>query len=455
MPRRHEAWGRMPTTVIKNARIVTDGRVTASDLKIRDGRIDTVAARIDTPAGAVEIDAAGAFLLPGMIDDQVHFREPGFEHKGTIATESKAAIAGGITSYMEMPNCNPQTISEAALRDKHARAARVSLANWAFYLGATNDNLEAIKSVDRRLACGVKVFMGASTGNMLVDNPRTLDGIFSSAPLLIATHCEDTPTIQANEALARARYGDDIPIHEHPHIRSVEACYRSSSLAVDLARRHGSRLHILHLTTARELELFRAGSDPNKRITAEVCAHHLFFNDTWYAAKGALIKCNPAIKSQSDQQALFDAVIDGRIDVIATDHAPHTLEEKGRKYAQSPSGLPLVQHALLTLLEHVFAGRLTIEQVVEKTAHAPARLFHVAERGFIREGYRADLTLIDPNSSTEVDTSPIYSKCGWTPFAGFVFRSRIRATFVNGLLMYHDGAFVADEPAMALTFDRS
>jgi dihydroorotase len=453
MPRRHEIEP-MPTTVIKNARIVTDGRVTASDLKIKGGRIDTLAARIDTPAGAAEIDAAGAFLLPGMIDDQVHFREPGFEHKGTIATESRAAIAGGITSYMEMPNCNPQTISEAALRDKHARAARVSLANWAFYLGATNDNLEAIKSVDRHLACGIKVFMGASTGNMLVDNPRTLDGIFSSTPLLIATHCEDTPTIQANEALARARYGDDIPIREHPHIRSVDACFRSSSLAVDLARRHGARLHILHLTTARELELLQKGSDPDKRITAEACVHHLFFNDTWYATKGALIKCNPAIKSQSDQLALLNAVNDGRIDVIATDHAPHTLEEKGRKYAQSPAGLPLVQHALLTLLEHVFAGRLTIEMVVEKTAHAPARLFQIAERGFIREGYWADLTLIDPNSSTEVDTSPIYSKCAWTPFAGFVFRSRVRATFVNGRLMYRDGVFTADDPAMALTFVR-
>jgi len=445
----------MPTTVIKNARIVSDGRVNTSDLKIRDGRIDTLASRIDTPPGADEIDAAGAYLLPGMIDDQVHFREPGFEHKGTIATESKAAIAGGITSYMEMPNCNPQTISEDALRDKHARASRVSLANWAFYLGATNDNLESIKSVDAHLTCGVKVFMGASTGNMLVDNPKTLDGIFSSTPLLIATHCEDTPTIQANEALARERYGEDIPMREHPLIRSVDACFRSSSLAVELARRHGARLHILHLTTARELELLDKGSSSQKRITAEACVHHLFFNDTWYATKGTLIKCNPAIKSQTDQQALLAAVNDGRIDVIATDHAPHTLEEKSRKYAQAPAGLPLVQHALLTLLEHVFAGRLTIEMVVEKTAHAPARLFQIAERGFIREGYWADLALIDPNTPTAVDASPVYSKCAWTPFAGFVFRSRVRATFVNGRLLYRDGTFFANDPAMALTFSRS
>ncbi len=287
----------MSITVIKNARIVNEGNVTEGDLKIRDGRIDTVAARIATPTGASEIDANGAYLIPGMIDDQVHFREPGFEHKGTIATESKAAIAGGVTSYMEMPNCNPQTITHAALRDKHTRAARVSLANYGFYLGATNDNLEVVKAVDPLLACGVKVFMGASTGNMLVDNPTTLEGIFSSTPLLIATHCEDTPTIQANEARARARYGDDIPVTEHPNIRSVEACFRSSSMAVGLAKRHGTRLHILHLTTAREMSLFEPGSSPSKRITAEVCAHHLFFDDTWYATKGNDIKCNPAVKS--------------------------------------------------------------------------------------------------------------------------------------------------------------
>ncbi len=444
----------MSITIIKNARIVNEGTTRAGDLKIRNGRIEAIAAQLTTPAGATEIDAAGSYLLPGMIDDQVHFREPGFEHKGTIATESRAAIAGGITSYMEMPNCNPLTVTAAALADKHTRAAKVSLANYAFYFGATNDNLEAIKAVDAQLTCGVKVFMGASTGNMLVDNPATLEGIFSSTPLLIATHCEDTPTIQANEAAARARYGDDIPIAEHPRIRSEEACYRSSSLAVNLARRHGARLHVLHLTTARELEHFQKGSSPDKRITAEACVHHLFFNDTWYGAKGNLIKCNPAIKTAADQQALLAAVTDGRIDVIATDHAPHTREEKARAYGQAPAGLPLVQHALLTLLEHVHAKRLTIEQVVEKTAHAPARLFHVAERGFIREGYRADLTLIDPNSLTEVDATPVYSKCGWTPFAGFVFRSRVRATFVNGRLMYRDGEFLANDPAMALEFDR-
>ena len=444
----------MSITVIKNARIVNEGSITGGDVQIRNGRIDIIAPQIDSPSGAREIDARAAYLMPGMIDDQVHFREPGFEHKGTIATESKAAIAGGITSYMEMPNCNPLTVTHAALRDKHDRAARVSLANYAFYLGATNDNLDVVKSVDPALTCGIKVFMGASTGNMLVDNPATLEGIFASTPLLIATHCEDTPTILANEARARARFGDDIPMSEHPNIRSVEACYKSSSLAVDLARRHGARLHVLHLTTQRELTLFQPGPSERKRITAEVCAHHLYFNDTWYTTKGSDIKCNPAIKSAADQNALLDAVNDGRIDVIATDHAPHTREEKARKYAQAPSGLPLVQHALLTLLEHVHAGRLSIERVVEKTAHAPARLFHVAERGFIREGYWADLTLIDPTLATEVDTSPVYSKCGWTPFGGIVFRSRVRATFVNGVLMYRDGAFEANDTAMALRFVR-
>ncbi len=444
----------MSITVIKNARIVNEGVVTEADLRIRDGRIDAIAAQLDSPAGALEIDANGAYLLPGMIDDQVHFREPGLEHKGTIATESRAAIAGGVTSYMEMPNSNPQTITEAALRDKHTRAAQVSLANYAFYLGATNDNLEVVKSIDQSLACGVKVFMGASTGNMLVDNPATLDGIFSGTDLLIATHCEDTPTIQANEARAKARWGEDIPMREHPNIRSAEACFKSSSMAVDLARRHDTRLHVLHLTTARELDLFEPGSSESKRITAEVCAHHLFFNDTWYATKGADIKCNPAIKTGADQQALMAAVNDGRIDVIATDHAPHTREEKARKYLQAPSGLPLVQHVLLSLFEHVHAGSLSVEKLVEKTAHAPARLYHVAERGFIREGHFADLTLIDPTQRTDVDRTPVYAKCGWTPFAGFVFRSRVCATFVNGRLMYRAGAFLSDEPAMALRFDR-
>jgi len=443
----------MPATIIRNARIVNEGQIIEGDVAIRDGRIERVG-EVSPLSAAREIDAGGAWLLPGMIDDQVHFREPGFEHKGTIATESRAAIAGGITSYMEMPNCNPLTVDRAALLDKHARAARTSLSNYAFYLGATNDNLEEIKSVDPALACGIKVFMGASTGNMLVDREETLDGIFASSPLVIATHCEDTPTILANEARARARWGEDVPVTEHATIRSEEACYKSSSLAVELARRHGSRLHVLHLTTAREMGLFAPGPITAKRITAEVCVHHLYFNDGAYATRGNDVKCNPAIKTSADQAALLEAVNEDRIDVIATDHAPHTREEKARPYLKAPSGLPLVQHALLSLMELVAAGRLTIEQVVQKTAHAPALLFDVKARGYIREGYWADLVLVDTTATTDVDGSPVLSKCGWSPFSGHTFQSRIAATFVNGNLLYEDGAFVSDAHGVALEFDR-
>lgn len=448
----------MSSWVLKNAVVVNEGKSFEADVGIVDGRIEHLGGQVDIE-GARELDLAGAWLLPGMIDDQVHFREPGFEHKGSIATESRAAIAGGITSYMEMPNCIPQTITAEALVDKHERAASRSVANYAFYFGATNHNLEAIKAVDTAKACGVKVFMGASTGNMLVDDEAALEGIFASCPLLIATHCEDTPTILANEARARERYGDEIPVHEHPAIRSEEACYKSSSLAVGLAKRHGSRLHVLHLTTAREMELFEPGPLSGKRITAEACVHHLFFNDSWYGTLGADIKCNPAIKSRADQLALRHAVVEDRIDVIATDHAPHTREEKAAaSYAESPAGLPLVQHALLTLVEHVKAGEMTIEQVVQKTAHAPATLFEVAERGFIREGYWADLVVVDPDAATVVDDEPVFAKCGWTPFRGFTFRSRIAQTFVNGNLAFDnaDGnAQLHDVPCgKPLTFER-
>ncbi len=436
--------------LITNARIVNEGTITDGDLLVEYGRI----AGINKPAprDTAIFDAGGAWLLPGMIDDQVHFREPGFEHKGTIATESRAAIAGGVTSYMEMPNCNPLTVTHAALQDKHARARDHSAANYAFYFGATNDNLEAIKSVDQSLTCGIKVFMGASTGNMLVDNAATLEGIFAGTPLIVATHCEHTPTILANEAKARATYGDNIPITEHPNIRSAEACFLSSSLAVDLAKRHDTRLHVLHLTTARELELFTAGDLRNKRITAEACVHHLFFNDSWYPEKGAFIKCNPAIKSAADQLALLQAVVDDRIDVIATDHAPHTLEEKARPYAGAPAGLPLVQHALISLFEQVYRGVFDIETVVRKTAHAPAMLFGVKERGFIREGYHADLTIIDGNAMA--DPEEIYSKCGWSPFAGIDLHARVRATWVNGYLRYDNGRIIDGPNGAALEFDR-
>ena len=435
---------------IVNARIVNEGAVIEGDLLIENGRIAAVGA---APGGGAEVfDAKGGWLLPGMIDDQAHFREPGFTHKGTIATESAAAVAGGITSYMEMPNCDPLTVDQAALNDKHRRAARRSAANYAFYLGATNDNLEAIESVDPATACGIKVFMGASTGNMLVDDPVALEGIFAATPLVIATHCEDTPTILANEARARERYGDDIPFEEHPNIRSAEACYKSSSLAVDLARRHGSNLHVLHLTTERELDLFARGDLAGKRITAEVCAHHLYFDATWYAEKGADIKCNPSVKQPSDRKALLAAVNDGRIDIIATDHAPHTREEKARPYLEAPAGLPLAQHALTCLCEHIPTGDLTIETIAAKTAHAPARRFGVRERGFIREGYHADLVLIEERPVA--GDANLFSKCGWSPFAGIEFSHRVRATWVNGHLRYDDGRLLDGPTGKPLQFDR-
>ena len=443
----------MTSWVLKNAVVVNEGNVFEADVAIADGRIDRIGSGI-AKSGAREVDLHGSWLLPGMIDDQVHFREPGFEHKADIATESRAAIAGGTTSYLEMPNCVPQTVTPEALLDKHTRAAGRSLANFGFYFGATNDNLEAIKAVDITKACGVKVFMGASTGNMLVDDPDTLDGIFASCPLVIATHCEDTPTILANEAKARAEFGDAVPIEMHPEIRSEEACYKSSSFAVGLAKRHGSRLHVLHLTTAREMDLFEPGPIAGKRITAEACVHHLFFNDSWYAPLGNDLKCNPAVKTRADQLALRHAVIEDRIDVIATDHAPHTRKEKDSPYVDAPAGLPLVQHALLSLVEHVKAGEFTIEQVVQKTAHAPATLFDMADRGYIREGYWADLAVVDPNAHTVVDEEPVYAKCGWTPFRGFTFRSRVTHTFVNGNLAFADGRLQDVPMGMALDYVR-
>jgi dihydroorotase len=387
-----------------------------------------------------------------MIDDQVHFREPGFEHKGTIATESRAAIAGGITSYMEMPNCNPLTVTEQALRNKRDRAALGSWANYAFYLGATNDNLDDIKGVDASLTCGVKIFMGASTGNMLVDNQQTLEGIFASTPLLVATHCEDTPMIIAAEAAAAEKWGEDIPFTEHPNIRSVEACYKSSSLAVSLAKKHGTKLHVLHLTTAKEMELFTTGPVESKQITAEACAHHLFFSADDYPSKGADIKCNPAIKTASDRAALLQALVDDRIDVIATDHAPHTIDEKARKYPSAPAGLPLVQHALASLFDRVSDGTFDVTRVVHKTSHAPATLFAVQERGYIREGYFADLVLIAPN---DIQTdAPVLSKCGWSPFSGHHFSHKVAHTWLNGALRYSNGGLIDGPMGQALTFNR-
>ena len=440
--------------LILNGRMVNEGVIGETDLAIRDGRIEAVGGDLQHRPARTTLDASGLLLLPGLIDDQVHFREPGLTHKGDMASESRAAVAGGITSFMEMPNCQPPTTSHQALLEKHRLAASKSVANYAFYFGASNQNLAEILALDTRLACGIKVFMGASTGDMLVDDPKTLEQIFANSPLLIATHCEDTPTILANEARFRQQHGEQIPIECHPLIRSEEACYRSSSLAVELAKRHGTRLHVLHLTTARELALFSAGPLADKRITAEVCVHHLFFSDGDYRNKGTLIKCNPAIKQESDRLALLQAVRDDRIDIIATDHAPHLLDEKARPYAQAPSGLPLVQDALLVLLELVQQGQLTLEQVVAKSSHRVAELFAIRDRGYLREGYHADLVLVDPLTPTEVTRTKVLSKCGWSPFEGHRFTHSIHTTLVNGQILYRRGQPVADITALPLQFRR-
>jgi dihydroorotase len=433
----------MTDWLIQNAELVNEGRRHVADVRIANGRIERIAPTLAARPGERVVDAQGRWLLPGMIDDQVHFREPGLEHKADFATESRAAVAGGITSFMEMPNSKPTTTTREALEDKYARAAVKSVANHAFYLGATNDNLEQIQRLDPRAACGIKIFMGASTGNMLVDNPATLDAIFRDAPVIVVTHCEDTPTIDANLAAERERYGANIPVERHPYIRSREACMKSSKLAIELARRHDTRLHILHITTAEELDLFTPGPLAGKRITAETCVHFLEFAEADYASLGNWIKCNPAIKSASDRDAIIAAVRDGRIDVVATDHAPHTLEEKSLPYEQAPSGLPLVQFALQCALERHFAGDLTLERIVEAVTHAPATMFNVKERGFLREGYHADLVLVDPNRPHTVRRDEVLSRCGWSPFEGRTFKSSIAATWVNGHRVW-DGLAVDD-----------
>lgn len=444
----------MKNWLIRNAELVNEGNRRVADVRLRDGRIETIAAELGARSDETVLDAAGHWLLPGMIDDQVHFREPGLEHKADFATESRAAVAGGITSYMEMPNSKPTTTTLEALEDKYARAAAKSAANHAFYLGATNDNLEVIRALDPRAACGIKIFMGASTGNMLVDDPATLDAIFRDAPTIVVTHCEDTPTIEANLAKERERYGDAIPVERHPYIRSREACLKSSTLAVELARRHGTRLHILHVTTADELALFAPGPLRSKRITAETCVHFLQFSERDYPRLGNWIKCNPAIKSESDRLAIVAALRDGRIDVLATDHAPHTLAEKALPYEQAPSGLPLVQFALQCALEQAFDGTIPLERIVESLTHAPAELFQVKQRGYLREGYFADLVLVDPRRAHTVRREEVLSRCGWSPFEGHTFRSSIAATWVNGQRVW-DGQRVDDTVrGMRLEFDR-
>jgi dihydroorotase len=443
----------MTDTLIKNARLVNEGRIIEGDLLIKQGRIERIATAIGGTGSEKIIDAAGAWLLPGMIDDQVHFREPGLTHKGGIRSESRAAVAGGITSFMEMPNTLPPTVTLDALEDKYAVAAEKSLANYAFYLGATNDNLEVIRSLPQGTAAGIKIFMGASTGNMLVDNEETLAGIFRDAPALIATHCESTPMINKNLEAALEKYGPEIPVEEHPNIRSAEACYESTVLAMSLAREHGATLHVLHLSTAREMELFEPGPMAGKLITGEICVHFLHFNSGDYAVRGNHIKCNPAIKTAADQAALISALADGRLDIIATDHAPHTLEEKAvSDYVKAPSGLPLVQDALLSVLELFHDGVFSLEDLVLRTAHNVADRYKVVDRGYLREGYWADLVLVDSTRTTAVTRERVLSQCGWSPFEGETFRSRIEATLVNGQVVYRDGEIVECDAARRLQF---
>ena len=444
----------MSKLLISNARMVNEGQVKEGDLLVVDGRIEQIGTGISAPDAKV-IDAAGQVLMPGMIDDQVHFREPGVTYKADMATESHAAIAGGITSYMEMPNTDPQTVTLERLEEKYGLAQGRAWGNHAFYLGATNDNIDEIRRLAPAQTCGIKVFMGASTGNMLVDKLATLELIFADAPTLIATHCEDTPSIQANEQRYREKYGDEIPMRFHPLIRSEEACWKSSSMAVDLARRHGTRLHVLHLTTARELALFDAGPISGKRITAEACVHHLYFSEADYAQRGSFIKCNPAIKRAEDRDALRAALAEDRLDVIATDHAPHTLEEKQESsYFKVPAGLPLVQHALAMALELVHDGILSLPQLVHKVSHGPAELFNVRERGYLREGYWADLTLVDMQTPQRIERADVLYKCGWSPLEGDTLRSRVTATVVNGELKYRDGEFFGGANGVRLEFDR-
>jgi dihydroorotase len=438
--------------LITNAVLVNEGRRYTADVLIRGERIEKIAPQITAPANTEVLDAKGRLLLPGMIDDQVHFREPGLTHKGDLATESAAAVAGGITSFMDMPNVNPQTITRAALAAKYQLAAGRAYANYAFYMGTTNDNLAELEALQKGEACAIKIFMGASTGNMLVDDPVVLEKIFERAPTLIVTHCEDTPLIKINEDAAREKYGDNVPFSEHPYIRSAEACWKSTELAVGLAKRHGTRLHVLHLTTARELEFFQPGPIAGKQITVEACVHHLYFDESRYADLGAKLKCNPAVKTRNDREALIAAVTEGRIDIIATDHAPHTREEKNGSYFKAPSGLPLVQHALLALLELVEHGELSLETVVQRACHAPAQRFGVVDRGFLREGAYADLVLIDPDAETVVTPESLRSKCAWSPFDGHSFGSRIDATWVNGQLVYRDGTLRAQALGQRLAF---
>ena len=445
----------MDSWLIRNAQLVNEGRTFPADVLVRDGLLERVAEEgINAVVGVKEVDAQGRYLLPGAIDDQVHFREPGLTHKDDIAHGSAAAVAGGITSYMEMPNTVPQALTQELLAAKYALGAATSVANHSFYMGVGNNNIDEVLRTDPRSVCGLKAFLGSSTGDMLVDDERALDRLFREAHMILAVHAEHEPTVKANLAKAIAHYGEDIPIEQHPVIRDAEACYRSSSAAVARAKEHGTRLHVLHISTARELDLFSTVPLARKRITAEACIHHLWFDELAYTAKGSLVKWNPAIKTAADRWAIRQAVLDDRIDVIATDHAPHTLEEKAQPYTKCPSGGPMVQHALVAMLELVHEGVFTLERVVEKMCHAPARLFDVSERGFIREGHRADLVLVDMDAVWKVEKTNLLYKCGWSPFEGQRFRSRVLHTWVNGRMVWDGERVDTSVRGQRLLFNR-
>jgi len=445
----------MTNYVLKNAQIVNEGKIFASDIRIADGKIAKIAADITPAPGDQVIDLSGKHIFPGMIDDQVHFREPGLTHKATIASEARAAVAGGVTSFMEMPNTVPNALTQELLTDKYAIAASGSLANYSFFMGAGNDNLEEVLKTNSRDVCGIKIFMGSSTGNMLVDNVQTLEKLFSSCEILIATHCEDEPTVRARTALFKEKYPENAPAYIHPLVRNEEACYLSSSMAVDLAKKNNTRLHILHISTEEELALFETGKAvKDKKITAEVCVHHLWFDAAQYDTLGNQIKCNPAIKDARHKTALRKALVSGELDVIATDHAPHTWEEKSQEFWKSPSGLPLVQHPLLLLFDLAKEGHISLELIAEKTAHAVADCFQIEGRGYIREGYWADLAIVDLNKPLTVAKENILYQCGWSPLEGHTLSASIEHTFVSGHLAYSQGTFNEVVKGKRLLFNR-
>ena len=443
----------MTDYLIKGGIIINEGKRFTGDLLIRNGCIEKIGTDITVAHSVVEINAIGKYVLPGCIDDQVHFREPGLTHKGTIYSESRAAVAGGTTSFMEMPNTIPNALTQDLLQQKYDVASKTSLANYSFFMGASNENIEEVLKTDGKNICGIKVFMGSSTGNMLVDSEKTLIDLFSRVPFLIATHCEDEGTIKANLAYFNSRFGDEIPIEAHPQIRSVDACYLSSSLAVSLAKKYQARLHVLHISTAKETTLFDNSIALEKKlITAEACIHHLWFSDEDYSTKGNWIKWNPAIKSKEDREEIWKALLDNRIDVIASDHAPHTISEKQNNYSSAPSGGPLVEHTLLAMLEKSIEGKISIERIVEKMAHAPAILFRINNRGFLREGYAADIVIVDPDSKSMVSNETVHYHCAWSPFDGQVFSHSVSYTFINGCLVFKHGKIIDEMVGQRLSF---